>query len=164
MDELCLPPYRKAIALVRNFDTGNMLRWLAVYQKESRALHFITGDRLQGESFREAVLREVAWQLNIDRRDFLTSKMAQLNLEFIESLPHASMERHYHVAFYNVEVFRPAVIEMIQNRSELVWVTSEEICNGKTKLGVPFDPTLGYLINRSSVIQHWESADSQRER
>jgi len=123
----------------------------------------VAGDRLQGESFREAILREVAWQLNVDRNDFLTSKMAQLNLEFIETLPHASIETHYHVAFYNVEVYRPAVIEIIQNRTELAWVTSEEICDGKTKLGVPFDPTLSYLINRSAVIQHWESAQSQRE-
>ena len=163
MDELYLPPYRKSIALIRNFDTGKMLRWLAVYQKKSRSLNFVTGDRLQGESFRESILREVAWQLDIDRKDFLTSKMAQLNLEFIETLPHTSVERHYHVAFYNVEVYRRDVIEKIHNRSELTWVTSEEICDGKTKLGVPFDPTLGYLINRSDVIQHWESADSQRK-
>lgn len=163
MEEFSPPIYRKAIALIRNFDTGNMLRWLAVYQKKSRSLNFVTGDRLEGESFREANMREVAWQLNVDRKDFLTSKMAQLNLEFMETLPHASVETHYHVAFYNVEVFRPAVIETIQSRSEFVWVTSEEICNGKTKLGVPFDPTLSYLINRSAVIQHWESAESQRK-
>lgn len=164
MDEFSPQLYRKSIALIRNFDTGNMLRWLAVYQKKSRSLNFVNGDRLVGESFRESIMREVAWQLDVERNDFLTSKMAQLNLEFLETLPHTSMEIHYHVAFYNVEVYRPAVIEMIQNRTDLVWVTSEEICDGKTKLGVPFDPTLAYLINRSSVIQHWESADSQRER
>ena len=163
MEEFSPPIYRKAIALIRNFDTGNMLRWLAVYQKKSRSLNFVTGDRLEGESFREANMREVAWQLNVERRDFRTSKMAQLNLEFMETLPHASIETHYHVAFYNIEVYRPDVIEMIQNRTELAWVTSEEICDGKTKLGVPLDPTLSYLINRSAVIQHWESADSRRK-
>jgi hypothetical protein len=108
-------------------------------------------------------MREVAWQLDVSRNDFLTSQMAQLNLEFLETLPHASIEMHYHVAFYNVEAYRPAVIKIIQSRTELAWVTSEEICNGRTKLGVPFDPTLSYLINRSAVIQHWESAASQRE-
>ena len=140
-----------------------MLRWLAVYQKKSRSLNFVTGDRLESESFREAAVREVAWQLDVDRNDFLTSKMAQLNLEFRETLPHTSTKMHYHVAFYNVEVYRPAVIERIQNRTDLAWVTSEEICGGRTKLGVPLDPTLVYLINRSAVIQHWESASSQRE-
>ncbi len=155
--------YRKAIGLLRNFDSGQMLRWLAVYRKDSRCLSFVSGDRLEGESFREAIMREVAWELDVDRKGFLTSKMAQLNLEFRETLPHSSTETHYHVAFYNVEVYRPAVIEMIQSRNDLIWVTSEEICNGATKLGVPFDATLTYLIKRSAVIQHWESADSQRE-
>ena len=163
MNEFTTPLYRKAIALVRNFDTGKMLRWLAVYRKQSRSLNFVTADRLEGESFREAILREVAWQFDVDRNDFLTSKMAQLNLEFMETLPHSSIETHYHVAFYNVEVYRPKVMEMIHSRTDLVWVTSEEICNGETRLGVPFDPTLNYLINRSAVIQHWESADSQRK-
>jgi hypothetical protein len=140
-----------------------MLRWLAVYRKESRSLNFVIADRLEGESFREAIMREVAWELDVDRKAFLTSKMAQLNLEFMETLPHSSVETHYHVAFYNVEVYRPALLEMIQSRTDLIWVTSEEICNGATDLGVPFDPTLTYLINRSQVIQHWESANSQRE-
>ena len=163
MDESSPALYRKAIGLVRNFDTGNMLRWLGVYSKQSRSLNFVTGDRLEGESFRETIVREVAWQLNVDRKDFLTSKTAQLNLEFLETLPHTSVETHYHVAFYNVDVFRPAVIEAIQSRSEFAWVTSEEICDGKTKLGVPFNQTLSYLINRSAVIQHWESDASQHE-
>jgi hypothetical protein len=163
MEKFSPPPYRKAIALIRNFDTGNMLRWLAIYQKKSRSLTFAAGDRLEGESFREAIKREVAWQLDVERNAFLTSKMAQLNLEFRETLPHSSVETHYHVAFYNVEVFRDSVIKAIENRSDLIWVTSEEICNGKTDLGVPFDPTLTHLIKRSEVIQHWESAASQRE-
>ncbi len=163
MDQFQPPLYRKGIALARNFDTGKMLRWLAVYRKESRSLNFVIADRLEGESFREAIMREVAWELDVDRKAFLTSKMAQLNLEFMETLPHSSVETHYHVAFYNVEVYRPALLEMIQSRTDLIWVTSEEICNGATDLGVPFDPTLTYLINRSQVIQHWESANSQRE-
>lgn len=164
MDVSDKPRFRRAIALIRNFDTGNMLRWLAVYDKKSRSLNFMMGDRLENESFREAIMREVSWQLSVDRNsDFLTSKMAQLNLEFVETVPHLTAETHFHVAFYNVEVYRQAVLDEIAGRKDLIWVTSEEICQGKTNLGVPFDPTLNFLIKRSDVIQHWESADSQRE-
>ena len=164
MNDSNSPLFRRSIALIRNFDTGDMLRWLAVYDSKSCSLNFMMGQRLEDESFREAICREVAWQLNVDRkRDFLASKMAQLNLEFIESLPHMASDTHFHVAFYNVEVYRQAVLDSIAENTSLVWVTSEEICEGKTKLGVPFDPTLKYLIKRSAVIQHWESADSQRE-
>ena len=156
------PAYRHGIALIRNFNTGNMLRWLGVYNRSTQTINFITGERLEGESFRESVRREVAWNLDVDRNsDFLASKMAQLNLEFVESLIDGHDARHYHVAFYNVEVYREKVLDKIAARDDLIWVTSEEICAGKTKLGIQFDPVLKALIRKSEVIQHWESAESK---
>ena len=158
------PAYRRGIALIRNFNTGNILRWLGVYDRSTQRINFMSGERLEGESFREAVRREVAWSLDVDRkRDFLTSKMAQLNLEFVDALVEDADATHYHVAFYNVEVYRDKVLDKIAGRDDLIWVTSEEICAGRTKLGIQFDPVLTALIKRSEVIQHWESADSQQE-
>lgn len=163
MDEFPTPLFRKGIALIRTYDSSQMLRWLAVYCRQKRALNFVMGDRIGKEAFRETVIRETAWQLEIERNDFLTSKMAQLNLEFREVLSHSSIEVHYHVAFYNVEVYRSHVLDVIRDRRDLVWVTSDEICRGKTSLGVPFDSTLRQLIHRSGVIQHWDSANSPPE-
>lgn len=158
------PAYRRGIALVRNFSTGNMLRWLGVYNRATQTINFITGQRLEGESFRESVKREVAWSLDIDRNsDFLPSRMAQLNLEFVEALIEGEDARHYQVAFYNVEIYRESVLDKIAARDDLIWVTSEEICAGKTKLGISFDPLLVALLKKSDVIQHWESAASQQE-
>ncbi len=155
------PVYRRGVALVRNFNTGNMLRWLGVYDSASQTIGFITGQRLEGESFREAVQREVAWSLDVDRQtDFLISKMAQLNLEFVDALIDGANAKHYHVAFYNVEIYREKVLRKITAREGFIWVTSEEICAGRTKLGIKFDPELTALVKKSDVIQHWESADS----
>lgn len=157
-------PFRRGIALVRNFDTGQILRWLGVINSVNGQVEFITAERLEGESFREAVKREVAWSLDVDRRtDFLTSKMAQINLEFVDALVEGADARHYHVAFYNVEVYRKKVLDIIEHRDDLIWLTSNEICNGVTDLGMPIDPVLIALVKRSDVIQHWESADSQQE-
>lgn len=156
--------YRRGIALIRNFNTGNTLRWLGVYDSATQTIGFLTGQRLEGESFREAVEREVAWCLDVDRQtDFLTSKMAQLNLEFVDALIDGTDARHYHVAFFNVEVYRDKVLQRIAAREDLIWVTSDEICSGTTKPGIQFDPVLTALINKSDVIQHWESADSTQE-
>jgi len=158
------PVYRHGIGLIRNFSTGNMLRWLGVYDQRTQTIGFVSGERLEGESFRESVKREVAWCLNVDRQtDFLTAKMAQLNLEFIDALTEGDPARHYHVAFYNVEVYREKVLDMIAAREDLIWVTSDEICAGRTKLGIHFDPLLIALIDRSKVIQQWESSESQQE-
>lgn len=164
MNQSQSPPYRRGIALIRNFSTGNMLRWLGVYDRTTKTINFISGQRLEAESFRESVNREVAWSLDVDRKsDFLTSKMAQLNLEFVDALIDGDNARHYHVSFYNVEVYRTKVLDKIASRDDLIWVTSDEICNGKTRLGISFDPLLVALLKKSDVIQHWESAASQEE-
>lgn len=157
-------PFRRGVALIRNFDTGQMLRWLGVVNRSTQTVELITAERLEGESFREAVKREVAWLLDVSRKtDFLTSKMAQINLEFVDALVEGHEARHYHVAFYNVEVYRKKVLDKIAARDDLVWLTSEEICDGKTTRGVPIDPVVWALIKRSDVVQHWESADSQHQ-
>ena len=164
MDNFENMPYRRGIALIRNFNTGNMLRWLGVYDRSKQAIGFVTGERLEGDSFREAVKREVAWLLDVDRQtDFLTSKMAQLNLEFVDVLLDGGSARHYHVAFYNVEVYRQKVLDKIAARDDLIWLTSKEICQGRTRLGIAIDPELVALIKRSDVIQHWETSNSQQE-
>ncbi|MEM7785849.1 MAG: hypothetical protein AAF623_21050, partial [Planctomycetota bacterium] len=61
------------------------------------------------------------------------------------------------VSFYNVEIYRRQVHEIIRSDRRNFWVTSEEICRGISVGGRQFDPLLTYLINRSNVIQSWES-------
>jgi len=58
--------------------TQMLLRW----QANRGCWEFIVADRLNRESFRESVVREVAWQLNLNSKsDFLVSNMAQLSME-----------------------------------------------------------------------------------
>ncbi len=147
-----------SVALIRK-TYNQSLRWLARLDKSKKHLVFVVGRRLQEESFRETTIREVAWELMLDRqRDFLVSNMAQMNLEFIDQLPGRFEKSHVRVSFYNVEVYRKEVVEELENDPDNFWVTSEEICNGKTRCGRRFDPIVPYLVNRSSVIQYWESS------
>ena len=64
------------------------------------------------------------------------------------------------VSFYNVEIYRKEVLETLEQDSRNLWVTSDEICDGVTHCGRRFDPIVPYLINRSNVIQHWESSQA----
>ena len=148
-----------AIALIRSTETG-ALRWLATNGRESRKLQFVVGDRLESESFRETVAREVAWSLDLERkRDFLVSNMAQMNLEFIDQLPGWSDQCHVHLAFYNMEVYRRDVMKQLNADSTVFWIDSGEVCDGVTRQGQILDPLIPYLVNRSNVIQHWESSE-----
>lgn len=152
MEELAI-----AVALIRN-STSPQASWLARQDVATGELKFVIGERLESESFRETVAREVAWEFELDRtRDFLVSNMAQMNLEFIDQLPGKFSESHVKVAFYNVEIYRRNIREQLEGDPLNFWVNSEEICDGVTRCGRRFMPIVPYLINRSEVIQYWES-------
>jgi len=149
-----------AVALIRSSVSG-CPRWLIRQAKDGSKPSLIIGDRLENESFRETVAREVSWELGLDRRrDFLVSNMAQINLEFVDRLPGASEKSHVLVAFYNVEIYRAKVIRQLRDNDSCHWVDSAAICDGVTRQGQILNPIVPYLINRSSVIQHWESLGS----
>jgi len=146
-----------AVTLIRN-SSNHLVRWLARRNQSTNELEFVIGVRLENESFREAAIREVAWELHLDRsRDFLVSNMAQMNLEFVDRLPGWYDKNHNVVSFYNVEIYRREALTQIDADPDNVWVTSDEICNGVTHSGRRFNALVPYLINRSNVIQHWES-------
>jgi len=150
-----------SVALIRKtYNQG--LRWLARLDPATRKLTFVVGERLGKESFREAATREVAWELRLDRqRDFLVANMAQMNLEFIDQLPDHHSKCHVTVSFYNVEIYRKDVVKSLEEDPNNFWVTSEEICDGKTKCGRVFHPLIPYLVKRSNVIQYWESSSRE---
>lgn len=152
-----------AVALIRTH-FNNERRWLAtrtrgVFRNEPK-LSFIMAERLENESFREALFREVAWELELDRRrDFLVSNMAQLNMELIERLPGQTQTTHSLVSFYNVDIYRGSVCRRLARDSNVCWLDSSEVCDGVTRHGQILDPLVPWLINRSNVIQHWESSE-----
>lgn len=147
-----------SIGLIRHLgDEG--WRWLARWDSRKRHFDFITADCLEGESPREAISREVAWALDLNRgRDILVCNMAQSNLEFVERFPGDQHETIVKIAFYNVELYRKGAVAVVNAVSENAWMTSQEICEGKTKENLPLNPFLTQLVSKSGVIQHWESS------
>ena len=148
-----------AIALIRNSSSGTP-RWLVKQTDSGSKPNLIIGHRLERESFRETVAREVSWELSLERkRDFLVANMAQINLEFVDRLPGNDEKSHIAVSFYNVEMYRAKVLGQLSVDPSVSWIDSVAICDGVTREGQILDPIVPYLINRSSVIQHWESLE-----
>ena len=144
------------VALIRKIE--QQVLWLGKFNESQRQIDFVTSQRLGKETFREAVTREVAWELEIDRRlDFVVSSMAQLNLNFAATLPSQTELTQIAVAFYNVELYRKAVLRKINADNRFLWLTSAEICNGQSNQGVKIDPLIVLLNEEANVIQHWES-------
>lgn len=143
-----------AMALIRH-RSENGSRWLTKWNGCRGMYELICAQRLEDEPFRETVAREVAWQLNIGRRDFLVSNMAQLNLEYDDVLPGDCDPTHIAISFYNVDLYRQSARETVEANENLAWLPSPEICQGITPCGKPLNPVHCSLINRARVIESW---------
>lgn len=143
-----------AMALIRN-RTESGSSWLTRWNGCRDMYELICGQRLEEESFRETISREVAWQLGVERNDFLVSNMAQLNLEYDDLLPGDCEPTHIAISFYNVDLYRKPAREAIENNPHLAWLPSSEICHGATPCGKVINPVHCSLINRSKVIESW---------
>ncbi len=147
-----------SIGLVRH-TTDEGTRWLARWNHRLDFFDFIIADRLEGESARVTTLREVSWQLNVNReKDIVVANMAQANMDFTDMLPGQTFPTKVVAAFYNVEIWRENALEVINADPANAWLSSQEICAGETTHGSLLNPLLHYLVNRSQVIQHWESS------
>ena len=145
----------QSVALVQQFEDDKnklLLKW----QASQNCWMFIVADRLNKESFRESVTREVAWQLNLKREsDFLVSNMAQLSMEYVETMSDGS-SRHIAVAFFNVHIYRRNLLESLNQDPTCRWMTAAEVCRGVTTDGQTIHPRIVSWINKWSVVQPWQ--------
>jgi hypothetical protein len=145
----------QSVALVQQ-SVEEKNRLLLKWQTNGNYWAFIVAERLNQESFRESVTREVAWQLNLNRQsDFLVSNMAQLSMEFVETMPDES-QRHVAVAFYNVHIYRSQVLDCLGQDPSCRWMSAAEVCLGKTLQGQVIHPSIVNWINKWSVVQPWQ--------
>ena len=145
----------QSVAFVKQTD-GSQSKMLLSWRDNAKRLEFIVADRLEKESFRESVTREVAWQLGLDRKtDFLVSSMAQLTMEYFETQPDES-QLHIGVAFYNVHIYRQPILEKLTQESSNRWVSAAEICQGETSDGLTIHPRVVAWVNKWSIVQPWQ--------
>lgn len=147
----------QSVALIRRVQDGKNL-WLArASRQRPNVLNFVSAPRLESESFRETIRREVAWVLDVDpQRDLLVSNMAQLNLEFVACLPEDEADSHVAASFFLVEIYGRSTMQKIEEDAKNRWLTSAEVCAGYLASGEELDPRLVFLLDRAKVINAWD--------
>lgn len=146
----------RSVALIQKIEEEKSL-FLVKANAERNQLEFVIGERLEKESFREAVTREVSWQLDLERkRDFIVSNMAQLSMEYTGTLPGAVTESQIAVAFYLVHLYGNSARSKFIESTTTQWITAAEICQGYTSSGGEIDPIAVYWINRWGILQAWQ--------
>ena len=148
--------YFRSVAMIRRYER-EQAAWLGVWNRNRSQWDFIIGERLDQESFRETALREVSWQLGLDRnRDLLVSNMSHLNLEYVGCVPGETEQKHVALAFYAVDVYRAAAMEKICKSADCAWLSSQEVCTGQRSDGTSVDPKVTTWVNRWGIIQPWQ--------
>jgi 8-oxo-dGTP pyrophosphatase MutT (NUDIX family) len=145
-----------SVAMIRRY-VDNRAQWLTLWDNTHKWWDFVTGQRLESESFRETALREVSWRLNLDRKsDFLVSNMSQLNMEYVGQLPGDLTEKHIAVAFYCVDLYKSAIASTFDDNDQFCWLTSEEVCAGQQNNGPLLNPLICHWNNRWQIILPWQ--------
>lgn len=146
-----------SIALFRHPEQLEHL-WLARWDSRRRQFDFVKAERLEHESFRECLDRELAWTLQLRRgKDYLISSMARLHLEAPLRLPNEDEDSLIEVEFYIVDFYGRAGRAVIEEDPATRWLSSDEVLSGVTADGKPVAPSLVTLLTKADVIARHRS-------
>ena len=146
-----------AMALVRR-DAEHGSQWLAQWNSGRQRLQFIEAHKLQGESFRDSLVREVAWATGLRQgKDYIVSSVPRAHVEH-ESAPAENDPSGviFVAEFYLVELMGRAAAGILEQDDRNRWLTSAEMTAGRAADGTPFCETQQMLLARTEVIQSWE--------
>ncbi|MCP4512420.1 MAG: hypothetical protein GY826_39165 [Fuerstiella sp.] len=132
MNVRCLPNESppRSIALLRHPDQLEN-QWLAYGNLGRKFYDFVTAERLDGESCRDCLDREIAWILDIRRgKDYIISRQARLHLDvLVESKVSGTF---FVVEFYIVDLYGKSGRASVERNKQLRRRDSDEVLAGRT--------------------------------
>jgi len=142
-----------SIALVRH-PVHLEQQWLSYWNAGRYYYDFVTAERLEGESYRYCLDRELAWVLRVRQgKDYLISSQARLHLE-LDSDSELT-ETFAVVEFYVVDLFGESVRTSVKDNQQLRWLSGDEVLAGQTFDGSPLNPNLVKLLQKADVIARY---------
>lgn len=149
-----------SVALIQRVEDDRLhylLRNSTTSDSRSDFLRFVMADRLDSESFRETAIREVAWQLSLDRKsDFVVANMAQRCIEAVTNETGEFESVHLAIAFYPVHLYKREIVERFHHDAFWRWCSCPEIVAGRTNSGEVIDPEVVGWLRNWNVVQPWE--------
>jgi hypothetical protein len=141
-----------SIGLIRHPKEVERL-WLAVWDQQSAHFDFVFAERLENDSFRECLDREIAWTLPLRKgKDYLISSVARLHLDTAFSVAEQTNLMLYSIELFIVDLFGKMAAKSLANDPDMLWVSSEEVLGGQTNCGRKISPRLVSLIRKADVF------------
>ncbi|MCR9199457.1 MAG: hypothetical protein NXI04_12490 [Planctomycetaceae bacterium] len=142
----------KSIALIRHPDRPEQ-EWLGVFDERRQCYAFVTAERLNQESWRECLDRELSWALDLRRgKDYLISHMARLHFDESCFDPHSGDEVETALEFYVVDPYGRRGRAAFEQLDGVRWLTNEELRQAVTSDRVDIDPWLADILRRTDLI------------
>jgi hypothetical protein len=138
-----------SIAMIRRFEDEKVL-WLTRWHHTCQRLRLIRAPRLEHESWRECLDREIAWALQLRRgRDYIISRVPRLHFDTILEQPHNC---RYVTEFYVVDLYgRNGRTQACQDELNC-WLSSDALLSGTSPDGRRIDEVDVELLNRSRIL------------
>lgn len=141
-----------AVGLIRRLtDDGAM--WLVHKPQNKPHYTLVVGERLEGESGRVSLEREIAWTLKLEsNRDYIISSVARLNYDTEFAKQGEQEATLFSIEFYIVELYGKLWPGILETNPVCRWVTTQELLEGTLADGTRFDPTICTLLNKAGVL------------
>ena len=141
-----------SLGLVRS-SAASPARWLLMKRAQ---LEFIHADRLSGDSYRDCIVREITWTLNLHRqRDCLVSSYSRLHLSQDIYVPSEAQKVWFDVEFFVAELYTEAARRSVADNPHAVWLTGAEVGTGRSNEGLPICERHSLLMTAADVISAW---------
>jgi len=147
-----------AIGLVRRDREGGGDEWLALWNSGRGCYQFIEAHRLKEESYRQSLLREIAWTTGLrTNKDFLVSGGPRAHLQFAETENCSAGPVWFIVEFFLVELMGRQHRSLLAENSEIAWVTVDDIKAGRASDGRPLCRRLLSLLKQADILVSHET-------
>ena len=161
-----MPHYVGAIVLVRrdaerrsgdepgdsaSADPADRSEWLAVWNPAKGVLALPEAEKLEGESYRDGLVREVAWATGLDaKRDYLLSHAPRAHLQFADQCPGPTEGDITVLEFYVCELFRRGRAKL-EDADGVTWLTAKDLVAGEAG-GKPIASRQLALMKRADLV------------
>lgn len=142
-----------AIALIRRF-VDEQCFWLVRRESlpgEHGKLGLLQSERLEKESYRELIDREVGWILKLDRgRDYIVSSVPRAHFQgLVETIAGGTL---FVMEFYVVDLFGGRAATRLDRDSANEWLSTAELF-AEINTGSDLDPVQKRLLQLAEVIR-----------
>jgi hypothetical protein len=141
-----------AVALIRH-PIELEKQWLAHWDPRYGHYDFVIAARLENDSFRECLDREIAWSLPLRKgKDYLISSVARLHLDATLLISGHSAPMPVTTEFFVVDLYGKSASARVADDPNTRWVTSSEVLDTTTKCGHSISPQLSTMIRIADVF------------